>query len=123
MATKPPEMASSTSGSTRAVSTSPTALNCRRQLTPCFAGTSRRSSATFTYQTYHQANLSGRLPTKPMADPSSSLFPSVEFFSKKGKLLGDKQSLGELLQQVTRVPTRALNGATLSEFGEVERMS
>ncbi|KAK7982173.1 hypothetical protein PG988_004411 [Apiospora saccharicola] len=54
---------------------------------------------------------------------SSSLFPSVEFFSKKGKLLGDKQSLGELLQQVTRVPTRALNGATLSEFGEVERMS
>ncbi|KAK7998309.1 hypothetical protein PG989_006349 [Apiospora arundinis] len=48
---------------------------------------------------------------------------SVEFFSREGERLGDKQSLGDLLQDVTRIPIRALRGEPLSVFSVAERMS
>ncbi|KAK5688080.1 hypothetical protein LTS10_000058 [Elasticomyces elasticus] len=47
---------------------------------------------------------------------------SVEFFSREGVLLGDRQSLGELIQVVTGIPSSALRGGSLSTFSVDERM-
>jgi hypothetical protein len=46
----------------------------------------------------------------------------VEFFSKEGKLLGDKQSLEALIQDITRVPIQALRGNPFSDFKIDERI-
>jgi len=51
---------------------------------------------------------------------------SVEFFSCEGNLLGDRKSLEMQICEITRIPVRALQGATdgaLSQFGVDERMS
>ena len=42
---------------------------------------------------------------------------SVEFFSKEGKRLGDKNSLEQQIQEITGVPALALHGAPLSQLG------
>ncbi|KAH7409693.1 hypothetical protein BKA64DRAFT_693472 [Cadophora sp. MPI-SDFR-AT-0126] len=47
----------------------------------------------------------------------------VEFYSKEGKLLGDKASLESMIHEVTRIPTRALRGDILSDFSLSERRS
>jgi hypothetical protein len=48
---------------------------------------------------------------------------SVEFFDSNGTRLGDKESLGQLLHDITNIPLRALQGAPLDEFSIEERMS
>jgi len=48
---------------------------------------------------------------------------SLEFFSKEWKRLGDKQSLGQTIHKITRIPELALQGAYLSQFGVNERLS
>ncbi|KAK4220831.1 HET-E heterokaryon incompatibility protein, partial [Podospora fimiseda] len=48
---------------------------------------------------------------------------TVEFFSKEGEYLGDRQTLGNDIHNVTGIPLGALQGNTLSGFGIEERMS
>ncbi|KAH9205088.1 P-loop containing nucleoside triphosphate hydrolase protein [Leptodontidium sp. 2 PMI_412] len=47
----------------------------------------------------------------------------VEFFSKEGKLLGDKASLESTIYEITRIPARALQGNPFSDFSVSERQS
>jgi hypothetical protein len=49
--------------------------------------------------------------------------PSVKFFTRDGKLLGDKSMLQRQIQQITGIPTLALQGTSLQEFSVEERMS
>ncbi|KAI3326617.1 P-loop containing nucleoside triphosphate hydrolase protein [Xylariaceae sp. AK1471] len=46
---------------------------------------------------------------------------AVEFYSREETWLGDKQSLEPQLRDITRIPTRALRGAPLSNFTIAER--
>jgi len=48
---------------------------------------------------------------------------SVEFFSQNRKLLGDKKSLERYICEITRIPSKALQGGPLAEFSVTERMS
>lgn len=48
---------------------------------------------------------------------------SVEFFSREGKRLGDKASLGLEISQITGIASRALQGNPIPEFSVDERMS
>ncbi|RYP24412.1 hypothetical protein DL767_008620 [Monosporascus sp. MG133] len=48
---------------------------------------------------------------------------SVEFFSAEGQRLGDKNSLEQILHEITRIAIGALRGRALSEFNVDERMS
>lgn len=48
---------------------------------------------------------------------------SLMFYSKEGRLLGDKESLADTLAAVTGVPTTALLGADLSRFSKQTRLS
>jgi hypothetical protein len=48
---------------------------------------------------------------------------SVEFFSKNGARLGDKESLKHAIHEVTGIPFKALLGSDMSEFDVVERFS
>ncbi|CAG8972335.1 hypothetical protein HYALB_00001738 [Hymenoscyphus albidus] len=45
----------------------------------------------------------------------------VEFFSKEGKLLGDKKSLEKPIQGITHIPVQALRGNPFSDFSIAER--
>ena len=45
----------------------------------------------------------------------------VEFFSKEGKLLGDKKSLEKPIQEITQIPIQALRGNPFSDFSIAER--
>ncbi|KAF2732967.1 HET-domain-containing protein [Polyplosphaeria fusca] len=47
---------------------------------------------------------------------------SVRFYSTDGKLLGDKTSLVRVLQEITGISVRALQGNPLSGFGVDERL-
>ncbi|KAF2195877.1 hypothetical protein K469DRAFT_532222, partial [Zopfia rhizophila CBS 207.26] len=49
--------------------------------------------------------------------------PTVMFFSKEGKPLGDKASLEQQIHEITHIPISALQGAPLREFDIEERMS
>ncbi|KAH6724975.1 P-loop containing nucleoside triphosphate hydrolase protein, partial [Leptodontidium sp. MPI-SDFR-AT-0119] len=46
----------------------------------------------------------------------------VEFFSKEGRRLGDKQSLETLIQDITGIPIQALRGNPFSDFNIAERI-
>ena len=46
---------------------------------------------------------------------------SVEFFSKEGQLLGDKQSLEQLIHEITEIPILALRGSALSQFSTEQK--
>lgn len=48
--------------------------------------------------------------------------PSVEFFSRRGTRLGDKESFGLEIQKITSNPIRALQGESLFRFSVDERM-
>ena len=48
---------------------------------------------------------------------------SVEFFSQDRKRLGDKNSLGQLIYEITGIPKSAFQGAFLSQFSIDERLS
>ena len=48
---------------------------------------------------------------------------SVEFFSREGKLLGNKRSLEQQVHEITGVPISALQGRPLSDFSVSERIS
>src|SRR6202012_3687694 len=48
---------------------------------------------------------------------------SVEFFSKEGEQLGNKESLERDIHNVTGIPVKVLRGSSLSDFGIPERMS
>ncbi|CAN9361213.1 unnamed protein product [Alternaria alternata] len=48
---------------------------------------------------------------------------SVEFFSRDGVRLGDKESLKQTIQEVTKIPIEALSASNLSEFDISERFS
>jgi hypothetical protein len=48
---------------------------------------------------------------------------SVEFFSKEGARLGDKESLKHSIYEVTGIPIEALLGSDLSEFDVAKRFS
>jgi hypothetical protein len=45
----------------------------------------------------------------------------VEFFSKEGKRLGDKQSLETSIEEITGIPIQALRGNPFSDFNIAER--
>jgi hypothetical protein len=47
----------------------------------------------------------------------------VEFFDSDSTRLGDKESLEQVLHEVTKIPPRALRNAPLDEFSVDERMS
>ena len=47
----------------------------------------------------------------------------VEFFSKEGKRLGDKQSLEQEIHNITGIPLEVLRGGRLSNFSVAERMA
>jgi hypothetical protein len=47
---------------------------------------------------------------------------SVEFFDSHGTRLGDKESLEQVLHEITNIPPRALRNAPLNEFSAEERM-
>lgn len=49
--------------------------------------------------------------------------PAVEFFSKEGTYLGNKNTLESLITKVTRIPAKALRGGALAEFSVSERMA
>jgi hypothetical protein len=46
----------------------------------------------------------------------------VEFFDSHGTRLGNKESLAQVLHEVTKIPPRALRNAPLDEFSVEERM-
>jgi len=48
---------------------------------------------------------------------------SVDFFSKEGQRLGDKQSLEQTLHEITGIAIKALRGGALFRFSIKERMS
>jgi hypothetical protein len=48
---------------------------------------------------------------------------SVEFFSYEWKRLGDRESLGQMIHEITGIPEVALQGAPLSQFSINERLS
>jgi len=48
---------------------------------------------------------------------------SVEFFSRDGIRLGDKESLKQTIHEVTKIPLEALSGSVMSKFGVEERFS
>ena len=48
---------------------------------------------------------------------------SVEFFSLKGKLLGNRKSLKHQIHEITRINIQALQGGSSSQFDFAERMS
>jgi hypothetical protein len=48
---------------------------------------------------------------------------SVEFFSRDGAWLGNKESLKQTIQEVTKIPIEALSASKLSEFDVSERFS
>jgi len=48
---------------------------------------------------------------------------SVDFFSKEGELLGNKDSLEQYICETTGIPASALRGSPLSDFSVTERMS
>lgn len=48
---------------------------------------------------------------------------TVEFFSRNGRLLGDKISLEQDICEITNIPIEVLRGQRLSEFSIEERMS
>jgi hypothetical protein len=48
---------------------------------------------------------------------------SVEFFSKEGERLGDKNSLKRQIHEITGIPIEALRGSPLSNFSVDERIS
>ena len=48
---------------------------------------------------------------------------SVEFFSREGKLLGDKKTLERRVHEITGIAVSALQGAPLSQFRVDERLS
>jgi archaellum biogenesis ATPase FlaH len=47
---------------------------------------------------------------------------SVDFFSQEGEHLGDKQSLEQLIQEITGIPISALRGAALQGFSVDKRL-
>ncbi|KAF1928951.1 HET-domain-containing protein, partial [Didymella exigua CBS 183.55] len=48
---------------------------------------------------------------------------SVEFFSKDGARLGDKELLKHLIHEITGIPVEALSGSDVSEFDVAKRFS
>ena len=48
---------------------------------------------------------------------------SVEFFSRDGKRLGDKESLAQQIHDITRIAVDDLKGISLTQFSVDERMS
>jgi hypothetical protein len=48
---------------------------------------------------------------------------SVEFFSKEGERIGNKQSLQRYIREITGIPVKALQGSPLSSFSIAERIS
>jgi hypothetical protein len=48
---------------------------------------------------------------------------SVDFFSAEGQRLGNRNSLSQMLEDVTKIPARALQGTPLDRFKIKERMS
>lgn len=48
--------------------------------------------------------------------------PSVEFFSREGKMLGSRTSLKQKIHEITRIPLDALDGQKLDRFTVEERM-
>jgi hypothetical protein len=55
--------------------------------------------------------------------PGTSCSHSVEFFSKEGARLGNKDSLRRIIHEVTGIPIEALSGSSLSEFDVAKRFS
>ncbi|KAL1598065.1 hypothetical protein SLS59_007075 [Nothophoma quercina] len=49
--------------------------------------------------------------------------PSVDFFSREGTRLGDKESLRDIIQDITGIPGDALSGRQLPDFTTADRFS
>jgi len=46
---------------------------------------------------------------------------SVQFFCERGNRLGDKQSLEQLVHEITEIPVLALRGSALSQFSAEQK--
>lgn len=47
--------------------------------------------------------------------------PSLQFFSKEGNRIGDKQSLEHQIHDITEIPVSALQGSALSQFSPSQK--
>jgi hypothetical protein len=46
----------------------------------------------------------------------------VEFYTRDGQLIGDKDSLGQMISSITGIPLPALRGMPLAQFSADERL-
>lgn len=76
-----------------------------------------------SYSTWEQAFRRSRWFTRAWTLQEVIAPKSVEFFSAKGKPLGDKKSLERLIHEITGVPVEALQGTPLFHFTVDQRMS
>jgi hypothetical protein len=115
-------------------STNRTASSFRRLFTLCFAGIRMRLSATSICRMFRQ--LSGKRTIGSLSLLGSRLFEQVDglrgrgwtlqellalspvdFFSQRGKRLGDKRTLERQVHEITGIAVSALQGTPLSQFG------
>jgi hypothetical protein len=99
-----------------------------RDATRCYVYLSDVSTGSLTsekpvQQDWHPAFQQSRWFTRGWTLQELLAPTSVEFFSKEGDRLGDKVSIMQELQDITKINPRALQGASLSEFTIEERMS
>ena len=136
---KPDVMICNTFGSIRAASINQAASSSRRLSTPCSAGTvtplnatciSRMSRPTLDANASRPSQLSwessfrkSRWFTRGWTLQELVAPALVEFFSKEGQQLGSKRSLERHVNEVTRIPIKALRGSPLYDFSIQERMS
>jgi hypothetical protein len=84
-------------------------LKCQKRLSTCHLSFVKKGNLCRGFK-YHQT-LQELLAPK-----------NVEFFSKKGCYLGNKQSLKKKIMRITGIPAEALDGTALAQFTIEERM-
>ena len=78
--------------------------------------TKRKRGDENAHDTWEQAFRESRWFTRGWILQELLAPKSVEFFSKDGNRLGDKQSLKQLIHEITRIPILALRVSVLSQF-------
>ena len=85
--------------------------------------TKRKASNEFFELTWESAFQASRWFTRGWTLQELLAPGTVEFFSREGKLLGDKSTLERQVHKITGIPILALQGTPLSQFGVEERLS
>jgi len=131
------EMAYDTSGWTAVALRNRAMPSFRSRSTPCFAGTialkkcyvylsdvsirKRKRKDEGTQHTWEQAFRESRWFTRGWTLQELLASASVQFFSKEGSRLGDKQSLEQEIHEITGIPIPALRGSALSNFSTEQK--